>query len=106
MRLLVAVAALLAPSALRAEEPEPAAARKLAADALQAWQVPGAAVVVVRGNDTLLLEGFGVRALGNPAKVTPDTLFPLASCTRSHRTCQRARWPPRILLPHPSSPAY
>jgi CubicO group peptidase (beta-lactamase class C family) len=86
MRSLLAIAALLIPSALRAEEPDPAAARKLVADAIKVWEVPGATVVVVRGDDTLLLEGFGVRAVGDPAKVTPDTLFPLASCTKAFTT--------------------
>jgi CubicO group peptidase (beta-lactamase class C family) len=86
MRSLLAVAALFVPSALRAEEPDPAAARKLADDALKAWDVPGAVVVVVRGDDTLLLEGFGVRAVETSAKVTPDTLFPLASCTKAFTT--------------------
>jgi CubicO group peptidase (beta-lactamase class C family) len=86
MRLLLATVALLAPAPLRADEPDPAAARKLASDAIKAWEVPGAAVVVVRGDDTLLLEGFGRRALGDPAKVTPDTVFPLASCTKAFTT--------------------
>lgn len=62
------------------------AAEKLAADALRAWGVPGAAVVVVRGDDTLLLKGFGVRELGRPAPVTPDTVFPLASCSKAFTT--------------------
>jgi CubicO group peptidase (beta-lactamase class C family) len=86
IRLLLATAVLLVPAAVRADEPDPAAARKLAADALKAWEVPGAVVVVVRGDDTLLLEGFGRRALADPAKVTPDTVFPLASCTKAFTT--------------------
>jgi CubicO group peptidase (beta-lactamase class C family) len=86
MRRLLVLAALLVPRTLVAAEPDPAAARKLAADALKAWDVPGAVVVVVRSDDTLLLEGFGVRAVGEPAKVTPDTLFPLASCTKAFTT--------------------
>src|SRR5262245_10256597 len=85
LRLLV-VLALLAPAPLAAAEPDPAAAEKLAADALKAWDVPGAAVVVVRGDETLLLKGFGVRELGKPVKVTPDTVFPLASCTKAFTT--------------------
>ncbi|HVL16259.1 MAG TPA: serine hydrolase [Gemmata sp.] len=86
MRLLLVIATTLLPQALRAAEPDPAAARRLAADALKAWDVPGVAVVVVRGDDTLLLEGFGVREAGGDAKVTPDTLFPLASCTKAFTT--------------------
>ncbi|WP_439624819.1 serine hydrolase [Gemmata sp.] len=66
-----------------AAEPDPAAAEKIVADALRAWQVPGAAVVVVRGDDTLLLKGFGVREARKADKVTPDTVFPLASCSKA-----------------------
>jgi CubicO group peptidase (beta-lactamase class C family) len=83
-RSLVLAALLAAP--LHAAEPEPAAAGKLAADAMKAWQVPGAAVVVVRGDDTLLLNGFGVRERGRPSPVTPDTVFPLASCSKAFTT--------------------
>ncbi|HSQ56461.1 MAG TPA: serine hydrolase [Gemmata sp.] len=86
MRLLLGIAVLLLPQPVRAEEPDPASARKLAADALKAWQVPGAAVVVVRGDETLLLDGFGVRAIGKPATITRDTVFPLASCTKAFTT--------------------
>ncbi len=86
IRCWAALAVLLAPVTGFAAEPEPADARKLVEEALKAWDIPGAAVVVVRGDDTLLLEGFGLRALGKPAKVTPDTLFPLASCTKAFTT--------------------
>src|SRR5262245_42960312 len=71
---------------LLAAEPEPAAVDKLAADALAAWDVPGLAVVVVRGDDTRVLKGYGTRALGKPEPVTPDTVFPLASCSKAFTT--------------------
>lgn len=63
-----------------------AAADRLAADAVATWRVPGAVVVVVRGGETVLLKGYGVRAAGKPAPVTPDTLFPLASCSKAFTT--------------------
>lgn len=52
-------------------------------DALKAWQVPGVTAAIVRGDEVLYLKGFGVRELGGTAAVTPDTLFPLASCTKA-----------------------
>jgi CubicO group peptidase (beta-lactamase class C family) len=68
---------------LLAAEPEPAAVDKLAVAALAAWDVPGLAVVVVRGDDTRVLKGYGTRTLGKPGPVTPDTVFPLASCSKA-----------------------
>ncbi|MCS6850589.1 MAG: serine hydrolase [Gemmataceae bacterium] len=50
---------------------------------LHTWSVPGAVVVVVQGDRVLYLKGFGVRSLDDRQPVTPDTLFPLASCTKA-----------------------
>ena len=78
---IVTLAALLAAPA-RAAEPEPDAVDGLASAAIRAFRVPGAAVVVVRGDRTVVLKGYGVRALGANDPVTADTVFPLASCTK------------------------
>jgi CubicO group peptidase (beta-lactamase class C family) len=51
-------------------------------EALQSWQVPGAALAIVHQDRPIYLKGFGVRALGKKEPVTPDTVFPLASCTK------------------------
>ncbi|MCE9530632.1 MAG: serine hydrolase [Planctomycetes bacterium] len=63
--------------------------KKLAAlidTALEKWQVPGAAVVIVSGDKILYLKGRGVREIGKPERMTPDTVFPLASCTKAFTT--------------------
>lgn len=51
-------------------------------DTLKAWAVPGVAVVVVTPEETLYLKGHGVRERRGPA-ITPDTTFPLASCSKA-----------------------
>jgi CubicO group peptidase (beta-lactamase class C family) len=51
-------------------------------DALKAWQTPGVAVAVVKDGEVVYLKGHGVRKLGKKVPVTPDTLFPIASCTK------------------------
>jgi CubicO group peptidase (beta-lactamase class C family) len=51
-------------------------------DALQAWEVPGVAVAIVYNGKVVYLEGHGVKALGRPDRVTPDTIFPLASSSK------------------------
>lgn len=77
--------ALLTPAA-RAADPDAAAVDRAMADALKAWDVPGAALVVVRGDQTLVLKGYGRKHADRPDPVTPDTVFPLASCTKAFTT--------------------
>jgi CubicO group peptidase (beta-lactamase class C family) len=71
---------------LAAADPDAAAVDKLAAAALRSWEAPGVAIAVVRGDDTLVLKGYGKRALGRPEPITPDTVFPLASCSKAFTT--------------------
>lgn len=54
-----------------------------AKDALQAWRAPGLAVAVVHDDRLVFLKGLGVRAFGRNDPVTADTVFPIASCTKS-----------------------
>jgi CubicO group peptidase (beta-lactamase class C family) len=54
----------------------------LVKDTLTTWKVPGVAVAVVQNDRVLYVKGFGVRDLDAQAPVTPDTVFPLASCTK------------------------
>lgn len=76
--LLASLLPALAPS-----DPSQADLEKLIQETQKRWQVPGLAVVIVRDDRAILLQGFGVRQLGKPEPVTPDTLFPLASCSKS-----------------------
>jgi CubicO group peptidase (beta-lactamase class C family) len=87
--LLVAVAAVPL-SAADPAGPDPAAVDAAVREALAAWQVPGAAVVVVRGDEAVVLRGYGTKVLGRDEPVTPDTLFPMASCSKSFITAAMA----------------
>jgi CubicO group peptidase (beta-lactamase class C family) len=51
--------------------------------ALRDYEVPGAAVAVVHQGQTVLLRGYGVRRLGEPGGVDPETVFQLASVSKS-----------------------
>jgi CubicO group peptidase (beta-lactamase class C family) len=52
-------------------------------DGMTKTGVPGTAVAVVH-NDTVVYErGFGVRELGKPEPITPDTVFQIASLSKS-----------------------
>jgi CubicO group peptidase (beta-lactamase class C family) len=55
----------------------------LAPRTLECWHVPGLALAVVSGDGVLHLAGYGLRQLTRGLPVTPDTLFPIASPTKS-----------------------
>ncbi len=50
--------------------------------ALSAFEVPGAALAVVRDGRVLVAKGYGVRKMGEPAPVDAKTLFGIASNTK------------------------
>jgi CubicO group peptidase (beta-lactamase class C family) len=52
-------------------------------DALKAFDVPGAAVAIIQEDNVVYLAGRGVRKLGHPEPVTPDTIFAIGSCTKA-----------------------
>jgi len=47
------------------------------------WQVPGLALAVIKGQETMLLKGYGVRDVDSPSPVTANTQFLLCSLTKS-----------------------
>ncbi len=49
----------------------------------QEWKVPGTAIAIVRGEEPLLLKGFGYRDLEKKQPVTERTLFRIGSITKS-----------------------
>src|SRR5438874_1350192 len=94
--LLILGAVLIPPAAVRADPVEQvkpldaAAADAAVRDALKAWRVPGAAVAVVRDGEVIYLKGFGVRSVEARDPVTPDTLFPIGSCSKAFTTTSLA----------------
>jgi CubicO group peptidase (beta-lactamase class C family) len=49
---------------------------------LATTKVPGAAVAVVYNDQVVFLRGYGVRKIGEPAAVDPDTVFEIASFSK------------------------
>ena len=80
-------AALLAPGAVRCQAGTPAGfTPELDAylqKAVDDWRVPGLAIAVVRNDSVLAAKGYGVRELGKPGRVDANTLFDVASLTKS-----------------------
>ena len=55
---------------------------KLAEQVLQTTGIPGMAIAVVHKDHVVNLKGFGVREVGKPEPVDPDTAFQLASVSK------------------------
>ncbi len=51
--------------------------------ALTNWRIPGAAVCIVKDNKIVLLKAYGIKELGQPAKVDINTLFMIGSNTKA-----------------------
>jgi CubicO group peptidase (beta-lactamase class C family) len=58
--------------------------------AREAWEIPGMAVAIVRGDSVLLAKGYGVRELGKPDRVDANTIFDAASLTKSFTSAAAA----------------
>lgn len=87
MRTALVLAALLIEFApLRAADPTAEAVDAVVAASRKAFGVPGIALAVVRGDTGLVLKGYGTRAHDARDAITPDTLFPLASCSKQFTT--------------------
>ncbi|HEY31729.1 MAG TPA: beta-lactamase family protein [Dehalococcoidia bacterium] len=56
---------------------------ELVSERMAAENIPGVVVVVVQDAQVIYLQGFGTASLKNPYPVTPQTVFDLASCSKS-----------------------
>jgi CubicO group peptidase (beta-lactamase class C family) len=52
-------------------------------EAMQRWEVPGLAIAVVKDGEVVVARGYGVCELGGERLVTKDSVFSIASCTKS-----------------------
>ena len=59
-------------------------------ESLKAWQVPGASLAIVRGDEVVYLKGYGVKEQGSEKTVTADTLFAIGSTTKAFTTTAMA----------------
>jgi len=58
--------------------------------AMRTFQVPGLAIAVVKDGQVVLAKGYGVRRLGDSARVDAHTLFQIASNTKAFTTASLA----------------
>jgi CubicO group peptidase (beta-lactamase class C family) len=52
-------------------------------EAMQKWEVPGLAIAVIKDDELVLARGYGVCEVDSNRPVTKDTVFSIASCTKS-----------------------
>lgn len=86
LSLCAVLAVLILPTLAPAAPPSPRTLRALDAVVtrdMRQWGVPGLALAVVQGGTTVHLRGFGLRDTKKGLPVTPDTIFPIGSCTKS-----------------------
>ncbi len=63
---------------------------KLMKSTMKAWQIPGAAVAIVRNDRVVYAQGYGTTDLGGTERVTADTLFQIASTSKAFTTAALA----------------
>lgn len=56
---------------------------KTAEDMFNRSNVPGAAIAIIYNDKVVFLKCYGVKKVGSPDKVDPDTVFQLASCSKA-----------------------
>ncbi|SFC41522.1 CubicO group peptidase, beta-lactamase class C family [Bosea sp. CRIB-10] len=88
--LLVGLAAISGISDTSAQQPSQASIEALLPDfekqvteGMKAFSVPGLAIGIVHDDKLIYAKGFGVRELGKPDQVTPETIFQVGSTTKA-----------------------
>ena len=77
-------AALLVPAApIHAQSGQLKGLEAYIDQAIKAWEVPGLAISIVRNDSVIHASGYGVRELGKPARVTPQTIFAIGSASKA-----------------------
>jgi CubicO group peptidase (beta-lactamase class C family) len=88
MRLLAVLLSLLSalPSFAQLTRVDTKAIDRAVASMMRDWQIPGAAVAVVRNDRVVYLAGYGTKEMGGGEPVSPDTLFQIASTSKAFTT--------------------
>jgi len=65
---------------------------------MRSQHIPGAVLAIVRDDRVIYMQPMGVRDVTHNLPVTPDTLFPIGSCTKAFTSMEIARSADRGLL--------
>ncbi|GAH99548.1 unnamed protein product, partial [marine sediment metagenome] len=80
--LFITLCLVVSPS-IAEEKFEPNDLRNFIETEMKNWNVPAVAVLIVKNDQVIFSEGFGYRDVEKKLKVTPNTLFPIASVSKS-----------------------
>jgi CubicO group peptidase (beta-lactamase class C family) len=72
--------------------------RRIVDEQMRDQHIPGAVLAIVRDDRIIYMQPFGMRDLEHNLPVTPDTLFPIGSCTKAFTSMEIARSADRGLL--------
>ncbi|HEX8172379.1 MAG TPA: serine hydrolase [Thermoanaerobaculia bacterium] len=86
MRPLAVLLSLVLSLPVCAQALDTRAAERAVNATLKAWQLPGLAVAIVQNDRVVFLSGYGVKDLSTGERVTPDTLFQIASTSKAFTT--------------------
>ncbi|WP_253185716.1 serine hydrolase domain-containing protein [Bacillus licheniformis] len=64
--------------------------RAFAEEKMKEWNVPGAAVAVIKEDEIIMAEGFGFRDKERKLKVNPETVFAIGSASKAFTTAAMA----------------
>jgi CubicO group peptidase (beta-lactamase class C family) len=86
MRPLAVLLLSLCLAAPLSAQPQPLDAKaidRIVTSTMKAWQLPAVAIAVVKNDRVIYVNGYGTKELGGTEKVTPDTLFQIASTSKA-----------------------
>jgi CubicO group peptidase (beta-lactamase class C family) len=86
MRSLAVLLSLLLSLAAAGQPFDTKAVDRIVLSTMRAWQIPGAAVAIVKNDRVVYVSGYGTKELGGTAPVTGDTLFQIASTSKAFTT--------------------
>ena len=72
--------------------------RRIVEEQMRSQHIPGAVLAIVRDDRVIYMQPVGVRDIEHNLPVTPDTLFPIGSCTKAFTSMEIARSADRGLL--------
>lgn len=72
--------------------------RRIVEEQMRSQHIPGAVLAIVRDDQVIDMQPMGVRDIEHNLPVTPDTLFPIGSCTKAFTSMEIARSADRGLL--------